>query len=351
MNTRSDYHYRLEKETYERELISLAEYKQTNALLRDNDWLFVCPLFFQGFELKYIHSLCSKPGPHKNTITQIIFNKFFDLGWTASFIEGYCKRCDHIQPFLSSIEHSLILTFQRDYEGGVKTLIPIIEGILRKYLVLEKGMNPYHIQFKAVRNAFSALKQDILTQYKDGLSDYYDENKNPILFSPQQKDDLLRLRTLYYEQWFEFIIDFVDNSFYLKTDQSTIITNQINRHAILHEFGLPFEYNLENYIKVYFALQFLVWIFLNKEIKSLLNEINGYRLFEKAEAYKRIIRSAEKIAYQKHLLMKNYRGYNESLFKEKFNVKEIILPQEHRIKHKVLMKFKEALWRKGLEPQ
>jgi hypothetical protein len=350
MDARGDYYYRLEKETFERQLVSLAEYKQANALLRDNDWLFVCPLFFQGFELKHIHSLCSKPVPHKQAINQIIFNKFFDLGWTASFIEGYCNRCDHIRPFLASIEHSLILTFQRDYEGGVKTLIPIIEGILRKYLVVEKG-EVQHIQYQKIRTAFSGLKQDILTKYEAGLDDRADENKNPILFNVQQKADLLRLQTLYYEQWFEFIIDFVDNSFYLRTDQSTVITNQINRHAILHEFGLPFEYNLENYIKVYFVLQFLVWIFLNKETKSPLNEINSYRLFEKVEAYKKIIRSAEKIAYQKHVLMKNHPGYNEMLFKEKFNVKDISLPKEHRLKHSVFMKIKEALWRKGLEPQ
>jgi len=47
--------------------------------------------------------------------------------------------------------------------------------------------------------------------------------------------------------------------------------------------------------------------------------------------------------------MKNHQGYNEMLFKEKFNVKDIILPQKHRVKHRIFMKIKEAMWRKGLD--
>ncbi|TWI97588.1 hypothetical protein JN11_03410 [Mucilaginibacter frigoritolerans] len=42
--------------------------------------------------------------------------------------------------------------------------------------------------------------------------------------------------------------------------------------------------------------------------------------------------------------MKNHSGYDETLFKEKFNVKDIAIPKEHRLKHRLLMKINEALW-------
>jgi hypothetical protein len=47
--------------------------------------------------------------------------------------------------------------------------------------------------------------------------------------------------------------------------------------------------------------------------------------------------------------MKNYQAYNENLFKEKFNIKDIAIPTEKRVKHRILMKINESLWRKGLE--
>jgi len=344
METKADFYFRIEKETLERSLISLKQYQVTNQCLRGRNWLFICPLFFQGFELTYIHKICTEPGPHPITINQIIFNKFFDLGWTGSFIEGYCNRCVYIMPFLSSIENSLISTFQRDYEAGIKTLIPIVEGILRQYLCVEKGMTMEKIGFKHLKNAIVLLKNDLVQKYKVGLTMRIYENNLQVTFSAVQSAELLTLETAYYEQWFAFLTDFVDNSFYLNTSQSPI-TNEINRHAILHEYGLNFSYSLENYIKVYFVLQFLTWIFLQKEGKSPLNEIDNNRFLEKVNAYQKIIQSAEEIAYQKHILLKNYTGYDELLFKEKFNVKGLNTPSAAKKTYDLFKKANELIWR------
>jgi hypothetical protein len=350
METTADFYYRIEKETLDRSLILLNQYQNTNNCLRARNWLFISPLFFQGFELTYINKICTEPGPHPITINQIIFNKFFDLGWTASFVEGYCDRCDHIKPFLPSIEHSLISTFQRDYEAGIKTLIPIVEGILRRYLFMEQSVPMEKIAFKHLKKSISDLKYELIDRYRVGLSNRVYENNLHVSFTTAQATTLLTLQTDYYQQWFAFLIDFIENSFYLNTHQSPI-TNQINRHAILHEYGLNFFYNLENYIKVYFVLQFLVWIFLLKEGKSLLNEIDNVRLFEKVTAYQKIIRSAEDIAYQKHILLKNYLGYEESVLQEKFNVKGLATPIAATKAYDLLTKSNELLWRHRYTPK
>lgn len=343
------YHYQREKEMMERELQQLDQYKIANDFLRKHDWLFISPLFFQGYQISYFAELSKLPGDQKTAINQMIFNNFFDLGWTAAFTEGYCIRCTYIQPFLPSIEHSLILTFQRDYEGAIKTLIPIIEGILRKYLLQEHGMAMSSIQFSHLKKAFTQIKKDLIDGTKDGLNNRRDENQRPICFDELQKETLLQLHIQYEENWFSFITEFIDQSFYLNT-KSTVLTNEINRHAILHEFGLNFNYELENYIKVYFVLYFLTWACLRKERKSLLNEIEPYRAFEKSEAYNQIIQQAAKMDYQKHLLLKNYPGYKPEIFSEKFQVTPIPIPKQMRKKHHLFVRFHQYLWRKGISP-
>src|ERR1700761_6026927 len=166
----ADYYFQLEKDTMQRELKLLEDYQLANDFLRKHDWLFISPLFFQGYQVMYFAELSKLPGNQKSAINQMIFNKFFDLGWTASFIEGYCNRCNYIEPFLSSIENSLILTFQRDYEGAIKTLIPIIEGVIRKYLHHEHNMEMSSIRFEHVRKAFTNIKDDLIANIKTGLS-------------------------------------------------------------------------------------------------------------------------------------------------------------------------------------
>ncbi len=48
-----------------------------------------------------------------------------------------------------------------------------------------------------------------------------------------------------------------------------------NRHSILNEFDdKTFSYSIENYIKFYNSIHFLVWAFLIFEKQSMLNQIS-----------------------------------------------------------------------------
>jgi hypothetical protein len=329
----------------ERQLLSLDEWRKANDFLRLHDWLFVSPLFFQGGELMRIAKLSEVGANQKEEINRIIFTKFYDLGWTASFIEGYCNRSTYISPFLSSIEHSLILIFQRDYEGGIKTLIPIIEGILRRYLCLDHLMEMEKIRFSHLKKAFEHLKDDLLSQAKTSLLNRTDENKRPVDFSATQIEILYDLHKRYDEGWFSFIIEFINKSLYLSTTPN-VIPAGINRHAILHELGFDIKYTLENYIKIYFALYYLTWIFLRKEGKSLLNQIEDARFLEKVEAYKRIIGSADQLTYEKHILYKNYPGYDEDLLKGSMYMRPVdIAPAILKI-YNLMKRIDKRRWRR-----
>lgn len=342
----ANYHYNLIVEMYNREIKTLEKYVTVNKYLKENDWLFISPLFFQGYELNLFFELSKTADDNKRKILEIITNKFYDLKNTASFIEGYCNRSEYIKPFLGSIENSLILTFQRDYEGSIKTIIPIIEGILRKYLILEKNKTTGSIGYKDLKNSFEFIRIDLINAYTEYIRNYKDENRRLVCFSNDQINELIKIQEQYYDIWFSFVNEFVQNSFYLNT-KGNELTNEVNRHSILHEFGLDFKYNLENYIKIYFLLQFLTWIFLKKERKSILNQIDSSRWIEKIFAYEKIIKQSEKLLYEKHILLKNYDGYDESFLKEKLpEVKNDILPKKQFINYNIIRKLNKFLWNK-----
>ena len=161
-NQVANHYFNLFIKSDEGEIKNLTEYTLVNEYLKSNDWLFISPIFFQGFELEIFLRLSKTEGNNKEKILEIITKKFYDLRHTASFIEGYCNRCDCIQPFLKSIENSLILTFQKDYEGSIKTIIPIIEGVLRKYLIAEKSFTTETIRPKDLKESFNLLRLDLI---------------------------------------------------------------------------------------------------------------------------------------------------------------------------------------------
>lgn len=341
----SDYRYRCLLEFADNQKLELEQYKEVNAYLRLNGWLFISPLFFQKYELDIFHTLGNSELNSKKKILQIIAKKFYDLRRTASFTEGYCVQCTYIKQFARSIENSIILTFQRDYEGSIKTLIPIIEGIIRQYLIAEKGYKTDTIQPKDLKTCFDFLKTDLKENARCNLALAKTKNDTPLNFSEQQIETLLMAEAEYFDTWFSFAEDFARNSFYRNTKGQPVIT-EVNRHSILHEFGENFSYSFENYIKVYFLLQFLCWAFLIKEGKSPFNEIENWRYFEKVSAYEQIILKSKKLHYEKHLLLKRFDGYDDTFLKEKFpEFNNDTLPHLRILLYKLLRKYDQWTWR------
>lgn len=341
----NNYYFNLLRESSERQLELLETYKSVNEFLRQNAWLFVCPLFFQGIHLEYFFKLRSQPDA-KQKILKLIKGRFYHLNWTTTFIDGLCVRCNYINPFLRSIEHGVILAFQKDYEGSIKTIIPIIEGVIRKYLVSEKGYNNSNIDFRKIKSSLNLLEKDIIENEREKYRYFESENKVKVEFTSEQIETLIKLDTSYYSVWFSFITDFFENSFYLST-QSKDITNEVNRHSILHELGFDFSYNFENFIKIFFVILFLTWIFLIKEGKSQMTEIDSQTFLNKMISYKNIIEKSRQLDYDKHVLLSNKRGYDEEILKDEM-IPTIDL--NFKPKHWLFIRFdrwvKEQKWKR-----
>lgn len=338
-----DYHFDQLRNHHKNELKLLDKYREVNDFLRLNDWLFVCPLFFQGYELDYFFTK-----PSKEKILKAITSKFYNLNWTTSFVDGYCVRSSYINPFLRSIENSIILAFQKEYEGSIKTLLPVVEGIIRKYLTTEKGFTNDNIYFSNIKDSINHLYSDLIDNQKEALLNYPDQNNQKISFSNKQVQELLIFYEDYYKTWLSFISDFFDNSLYLST-KSREIKNEVNRHSILHELGYDFEYNFENFIKVFFVILFLTWIFLQKENKSILNEIDSKTFLNKIIAYKNIIEKSEILDYDKHILMTGKKNYNPKTFKTKITpIIDLPLKKRHWLFIKVERLISEYKWRNSV---
>lgn len=332
-----------------RELAILKEYDLVNQFLKNNGWFFVCPFFFVGGDLSYLGSLSKMNGDQHQKIRELMVRKFYQLESTASFVDGYCLRCSYMEPFLLSIEHSIILAFQRDYEGAIKTLIPIFEGVLRKYLIDDHGWENKDIGFTDLKKCFGKIKEELLDKSEQEVRSEIDCNGQPINFSANQIKQLLKYEAQYLDKWFSFITGFVDDSLYLNTKTKTII-DELNRHAILHEFGLGTDYSLENYLKVYMGIQFLTWIFLKKEGKSLLNNCDNFRFLEKVKAYTALIKSSEKLFYTKHTILRPYKGYKQEFFQDDIPFKEPdLLPAALNINYELIKRFDKYLWWKKLK--
>ncbi len=303
-----------------RELKYLEKYEEVNQFLKVNGWFFVCPFFLTGGELSYLGDLSKAGSDQRENISNLIARKFYQLESTASFVDGYCRRSFYIEPFLLSIEHSIVLTLQRDYEGAIKTLIPIFEGILRRYLIHDHDRENKDIRFSDLKRCFNRLKLELIEGAEAKYRTEHNENGQPLNLSANQIKNLVQYETQYLDKWFSFITGFVEESLYLNT-QNMEITDELSRHAILHEFGLGTDYSLENYLKVYMSIEFLTWIFLKKDGKSLLCEAGGFRFLEKVTAYEEIIRSVDRLSYAKHTLYSPYTGYVSEQLRNKMPFK------------------------------
>lgn len=338
--------YNQQKQLYNDSLKQLERHTKANELLMKNGWFFVAPLFFQGFELERIYQLSLGEQSCKEEIDRIIYRKFYNLEWTASFIEGYCKQSDFIRPFLLSIENSLILAFQKDYEGAIKTLTPVIEGVLRRYLEKRENLTG-NIGFREIERSLSKIKKDACLDYERGLRDYRNHNGDRVEFDENQIKNLVRLRRKSDDIWFSFLADFFERSFY-KNTHGEPLKDEINRHSILHALNPSYQYTLQGYIKVYFVLNFLTWAFIQLERKSGLSAIRGFRFLEKTLAYHSIIKHSEEISFSKHLLLKEYEGYVPALIQKRARPTGVkLLPWTKLLKYRFMIYLQKSIWKKG----
>ena len=311
MNTIINHYFELEKHSSEAHLQNIKKHIPANEYLKRFDWLFISPLYMTGAIIGLIEKLLSDGNNDSQKVSEIFINTFHDISRSASFIRGYCERAKHVNLFTRSIEHSMILAYQRDYEGAIKTLLPIIEGILSQYLIQDKGYEMKNVNFPSLKESLTLLENDIVKKQNNYFKNYTTLNGQTITFTDAQVEILTNIEKEHYSIWFTFFRDFVNDSLY-KSSRNGNIEGLLNRHSALHEFNdKTMNYSIENYIKLYNSIHFLVWTFLRYESKSLLNEIEQQKYVSTYMAYEKIIFYSKLSLEAKAELDDRYKKYVE----------------------------------------
>lgn len=311
---------------------------QVNNILRTYNWQFIHP-YMQGYKINTILNRHTAGQLTADFVSDFFIRDFYDLPNTLSSIDGYFKRSPHVEPCCYFIEHSLILCFQRDYAGAINTLLPCVEGILASYLQGVENIDLSKNRFEKIKKATGYLKRKLVENIEAHLKDPTLREPDYI-YNRQQNDHLLKQERKYYDDWFDSIERFLQESLFASTD---IVSPdvELNRHSILHSLELKPYDTLVNYVKLFNCLRFLIWAFLKLERKSLLNNIDNDTFLLKMLMYEDIIKGSEKLFRQKRILMKAYPLYNPE------NLNKKILPKglysETSLKLRLLFKMKTWL--------
>lgn len=284
---------------------------EVNNILRNYNWQFIHP-YMQGYKIITILDRHAANQLTADFVTDFFIKDFYDLGNTLSSIDGYFKRSPHFKPFCYFIENSLILCFQRDYAGAINILIPCIEGILASYLQSVDNIDLSKNRFEKIKKATGNLKRKLVENAEKYFNDV--ALKDPhYVYNRQQSDHMLKQERKYYDDWFDSIERFLQESLFASTD---ILDPgvELNRHSILHSLELKPYDTLENYVKLFNCLRFIIWALLQWEGKSVLNDIRDDTFLRKMLIYEDIIKRSATLFRQKKTLLKDYTFYNPQNF-------------------------------------
>ncbi|WP_378185890.1 hypothetical protein ACE939_12335 [Aquimarina sp. W85] len=297
--------YEEEKENLLKEYESTESFLEVNEVLNKYGWHFINP-YMQVFKITSLMKEEKNGSLNQEKVNSFFINEFYDLSLTLSFVDGYFKRSQFISPYNYFIESSLILCFQKDYAGAINLIIPVIEGSISSYIKEYRGIDLNEgNRYDKIKRAINQIKNDILLNIK--------KEYEISLHNKQQIKQLLCYHRKYYDNWVCIIDAFFKKSLFAHTSDNPS-NNTLNRHSILHLLEIKNYNSLENYIKLFNSLKFLVWLFLQLEKKSILNNIDDETFMNKRVLYEELIKRSDEITPIKHALLKVYNLNNKSDF-------------------------------------
>lgn len=292
-----------------------------NNYLKSFNWMFISPLLTKK-EVKKL-----KECTDKEAVFKVCATVFYDLRATTHLIDGGFKECSHIKPFCQLIDQAVFMCLQKDYAGAINVLIPVIEGVMRHYLINERGKTN-----EKIMKAEDLLKifEDhyLVKDYKKKQKQYYKKQKNPS-FTDGQIDELLKLEIVYFKCWLEMIKEYFKNNLFMDTRDGSV-DDKLNRHSILHSFNVEVYYNLENFLKVFNALSFLRFVFtLTDSTQHISVNTSNEDIIYKWQAFEKVREISRYTDEIKASVYSKYQGFDEDKFKKKLYANRI----EYRMKH------------------
>lgn len=289
------------------EIELLSKLNSINLYLQQYNWIFLHP-YSQGIDIGILQRLSTKSENPKEEILNFFAKKFLDLRNTIHFIDGIYSKRPFLKEYSPSIEESVILCIQKDFNGAINVLLPVIEGTLRKYLVSKQGIEKeQEINISKLLNAFELMTIDYVDLQKKYLKKQYRHlvatNK---YFDTNQEKQILKKHKEYFELWIKQLKNYLQNNLYLNTKHNSNITDSFNRHLIFHALNQDIEYSFSNYLRLFNCINFLGWaIGVGDETCSILPELDEEDMKSKWVDYFNILIISEALTETKNNIYKN----------------------------------------------
>lgn len=248
--------YEKEIEDINKEISIVKRLDKVNSSLRKYNWVFLHP-YCQVFEINTLERIISENNNTEEKILTHFAKRFLNLRPTIHFIDGFIATRPFLKDYKSSIDESVILCLQKDFNGAINTLIPVIEGTLRKLLIDKKGGHKTNeIDISELLKVFNYLTNDYIKLQKEYLQSRYNNSDN--YFDKNQEANILKKHKEYYELWTKQFIDYVKENLYANTKNNDL-TDSFNRHLIFHSLNDEIDYSFANYLRLFNCIHLLSW--------------------------------------------------------------------------------------------
>ncbi len=232
------------------------ELKTLNDKLKAHNWMFIHPNLFMT-ELNRLLKLADNPSAEQAAVTQIFADLFYDFRVTSFFIDGLLKTNTYIAPFSLHIDQAVMLAVTHNYAGAIHLLIPAIEGSLRKYMIDIRGKTDREIMRASDQlKVFGLLEADYIATKEPDFKAQLDAGH----IDQSKYLRLVDLERQYIKTWYGMIEDYLRHNLYMDTSKGSI-SDDLNRHALVHGFESQVDYNLSNFLKIFNAVQYVAWAF------------------------------------------------------------------------------------------
>lgn len=259
----------------QREIQIIEELDKVNSHLQQYNWVFLHP-YSQGGDIDVLRKMISESENPDDEIISFFARKFFDLRWTTHLIEGFYNVRPYLRDYTPVIRESVVLCLQKDFRGAISTLIPVIEGTLRKCLIDKKGDHKKsEININELLKVINILTDEYVNLQKEYLTEKYDQYiQHGMYMDRNQEDEILIKHRRYFELWMKQLTNFLENKLYLNTKHNEV-SDTFNRHLIFHGMESNIEYSLSNFLRIFNSLDFLSW--------AIGNTTRGSSVFSVAE--------------------------------------------------------------------
>ncbi|WP_103068687.1 hypothetical protein [Aquimarina sediminis] len=298
--------YKKEIEDINKQISQVKKLDQVNESLRKSNWIFLHP-YVQVFEINKLRRIISENDNIDEKILTHFAERFLNLRSTIHFIDGFFATRPFLKDYEQSINESVVLCLQKDFNGAINTLLPIIEGTLRKLLVEKKGIHKEsEINIEELLKVFNYLTADYVNLQKEYLNKRYESNiRNNEYFDKNQEKSILKKHREYYELWSNQFVKYLKDNLYANTKNRNI-KDSFNRHIMFHKLSDNVDYNFANYLRLFNCIHYLSWAIgsVYKEC-SILSAADEKQVLNKWFDYFSILTVSESLTETKRNIYKN----------------------------------------------